>query len=239
MNASDSIAAESLPVILVVEDEPKLARLLADYLVAANYRPVIVERGDAALPAVREHDPALVLLDLNLPGLDGLAVCRALRKTSEVPVIMLTARAEEIDRLLGLELGADDYICKPFSPREVVARVRAVLRRTTLSAMADAAAADPVAIDVDSRRAEVGGKAVALTGVEFELLRALRERPGRVFSRAELLDRIYADFRDVSDRAVDSHIKNLRRKLDDALPGRELIHSVYGVGYRYEPDPVG
>jgi two-component system response regulator BaeR len=238
MSATDSVASDPLPVILVVEDEPKLARLLADYLAAAGYRPVIVDRGDAALPAVREQDPALVLLDLNLPGMDGLAVCRELRKTSEVPVIMLTARAEEIDRLLGLELGADDYICKPFSPREVVARVRAVLRRTVLSAAADAAFADPVTIDVDARRAEIGGKAVALTGVEFELLRALRERPGRVFSRAELLDRIYADFRDVSDRAVDSHIKNLRRKLDDALPGRELIHSVYGVGYRYEPDAL-
>lgn len=238
MNATGSIAVDAPPVILVVEDEPKLARLLADYLAAGNYQPVIVERGDDALPAVREQDPALVLLDLNLPGMDGLSICRELRKTSNVPVIMVTARAEEIDRLLGLELGADDYICKPFSPREVVARVRAVLRRTVLSAATEAAASDPVVIDVDARRAEIGGKAIALTGVEFELLRALRERPGRVFSRAELLDRIYADYRHVSDRAVDSHIKNLRRKLDEALPGRELIHSVYGVGYRYEVEPA-
>ncbi len=234
-----SIAAtdtDLAPLILVIEDEPKLARLLADYLSASQFRPIIVERGDEAIKAVREHDPALLLLDLNLPGMDGLSVCRELRKTSNVPVIMVTARAEEIDRLLGLELGADDYICKPFSPREVVARVRAVLRRTALSAASDAAVADPVAIDIDARRATISGKPVSLTGVEFELLRALRERPGRVFSRAELLDRIYADYRDVSDRAVDSHIKNLRRKLEDALPGRELIHSVYGVGYRYEVD---
>lgn len=229
---------ENPPKILIVEDEPKLARLLADYLHASAYEPVIVARGDEALPAVREQAPALVLLDLNLPGMDGLSVCRELRRTSEVPVIMITARAEEIDRLLGLELGADDYICKPFSPREVVARVRAVLRRAGAPAGADSAAADPVGLDIEARRVEVAGKPVTLTGVEFELLRTLRERPGRVFSRAELLDRIYPDYRDVSDRAVDSHIKNLRRKLDGALPGRELIHSVYGVGYRYEPEAL-
>lgn len=229
--------SDAKPVILIVEDEPKLARLLADYLRAADFEPAIVARGDEALAAVAEHQPALLLLDINLPGMDGIAVCRELRKSSDVPVIMITARAEEVDRLLGLELGADDYICKPFSPREVVARVRAVLRRTAAAA---AAPNDdtPLRLDVDARRAEVGGKPVALTGVEFELLRALSERPGRVFSRAELLDRIYADFRDVSDRAVDSHIKNLRRKLDAALPGRRLIHSVYGVGYRYEPEPA-
>lgn len=223
-------------VVLIVEDEPKLARLLADYLRAAAYEPIVVERGDTALAAVRQHDPAVLLLDLNLPGMDGLSVCRELRKISTVPVIMVTARAEEIDRLLGLELGADDYICKPFSPREVVARVRAVLRRAN-APNATSAMADPITIDIDARRADVAGKPVSLTGVEFELLRTLRERPGRVFSRAELLDRIYTDYRDVSDRAVDSHVKNLRRKLSDALPGRELIHSVYGVGYRYEPEP--
>lgn len=225
--------------VLIVEDEPKLARLLADYLRAADYAPIIIERGDEALPAIRDHAPVLVLLDLNLPGMDGLSVCRELRKTSDVPVIMLTARAEEIDRLLGLELGADDYICKPFSPREVVARVRAVLRRVSVRHDPDVVSGDPVVVDVEARRVEVAGKAVSLTGVEFELLRTLRERPGRVFSRAELLDRIYTDYRDVSDRAVDSHIKNLRRKLENAAPGRDLIHSVYGVGYRYEPEPPG
>jgi two-component system response regulator BaeR len=226
------------PVILVVEDEPKLAQLLADYLVAGGFAPHVVTRGDEVLAAVKAHDPALLLLDLNLPGMDGLSVCRELRKTSEVPVIMVTARAEEIDRLLGLELGADDYICKPYSPREVIARVRAVLRRATAASANHARAADPVQIDAAARRAQVDGRAVPLTGVEFELLRALHERPGRVFSRAELLDRIYSDYRDVSDRAIDSHIKNLRRKLDAALPGRELIHSVYGVGYRYEVEPL-
>ncbi|MBX3726525.1 MAG: response regulator [Xanthomonadales bacterium] len=223
--------------ILVVEDEPKLARLLADYLRAAAFEPVIVERGDQALAAVAEHRPALMLLDLNLPGMDGIEVCRALRRQSDLPVVMVTARVEEIDRLLGLELGADDYICKPFSPREVIARVKAVLRRL------DARRGGPgqeavVEIDAESRRVVVGGRPVTLTAVEFGLLSALAERPGRVFSRAELLDRIYDDWRDVSDRAVDSHVKNLRRKLDDALPGRTLIHSVYGVGYRYEPEPA-
>lgn len=219
--------------ILIVEDEPKLASLLADYLRASGFEPRIVERGDMALSAIAEHDPGLVLLDLNLPGMDGIDVCRELRRHSQLPVIMLTARTEEIDRLLGLELGADDYICKPFSPREVIARVKAVLRRTQFRP--DAPDSDPVHIDEDARRAEIEGRPVTLTGVEFELLRVLHGRPGRVFSRAELLDRIYSDYRDVSDRAVDSHIKNLRRKLAEALPGRELIHSVYGVGYRYEP----
>lgn len=222
--------------ILVVEDEPKLARLLADYLRAAAFAPVVVGRGDEALAAVAEHRPALVLLDLNLPGMDGIEVCRELRRRSDLPVVMVTARVEEVDRLLGLELGADDYICKPFSPREVIARVRAVLRRA--DAGRGGPGQDPVLeIDLDSRRVVAGGRPVALTAVEFELLRALAERPGRVFSRAELLDRIYDDWRDVSDRAVDSHVKNLRRKLDDALPGRTLIHSVYGAGYRYEPEP--
>ncbi len=224
------------PVVLVVEDEPKLSRLLADYLVAAEFFPVIIERGDEVMAAVSEHEPSLILLDLNLPGMDGIAVCRELRKHSNVPVIMVTARTEELDRLLGLELGADDYICKPFSPREVMARVRAVLRR--INTPGEVVGDDPLRVDVEARRVELNGKAVALTGVEFELLRTLRERPGRVFSRAELLDRIYTDYRDVSDRAIDSHIKNLRRKLDNALPGRELIHSVYGVGYRYEPSPA-
>jgi two-component system response regulator BaeR len=223
------------PVVLVVEDEPKLARLLADYLRAAGFRPELVGRGDEVAAAVREHAPVLVLLDLNLPGKDGIEVCRELRRDGDVPVIMVTARTEEIDRLLGLELGADDYICKPFSPREVIARVRAVLRRGAASDPA-AASAPVLQLDLEARRAQVEGRPVSLTGVEFELLRCLVERPGRVFSRAELLDRIYTDYRDVSDRAVDSHIKNLRRKLDAALPGRELIHSVYGVGYRYEPE---
>lgn len=223
-------------IILIVEDEPKLASLLADYLRAADYDPVIVDRGDAALAAISEHRPALVLLDINLPGMDGLSICKEIRRDSDLPVIMVTSRAEEIDRLLGLELGADDYICKPFSPREVVARVRAVLRRGRGNEVAPDN--DPLRIDTEARRVELAGKPVPLTGVEFELLRTLVDRPGRVFSRAELLDRIYDDFRDVSDRAVDSHIKNLRRKLDQALPGRELIHSVYGVGYRYEPTPA-
>jgi two-component system response regulator BaeR len=226
------MTAPPAQVVLVVEDEPKLARLLADYLRAAGFAPELVGRGDEVAAAVREHAPVLVLLDLNLPGKDGIEVCRELRRDSDVPVIMVTARTEEIDRLLGLELGADDYICKPFSPREVIARVRAVLRRGAATA-----GAPVLQLDLEARRAQVDGRPVSLTGVEFELLRALVERPGRVFSRAELLDRIYTDYRDVSDRAVDSHIKNLRRKLDAALPGRELIHSVYGVGYRYEPEP--
>jgi two-component system response regulator BaeR len=215
--------------ILVVEDEPKIAALLRDYLVASAYRVTVRETGTGTVDWVREHAPDAVLLDLMLPGEDGLAICRGVRTFSHVPILMITARVEEIDRLLGLELGADDYICKPFSPREVVARVRAVLRR------ASAAAADaPAPIELDEVRfeARVEGRALALTPVEFRLLRKLAAQPGRVFSRAQLIDALYEDHRVVSDRTVDSHIKNLRRKL--IAMGVDPIASVYGVGYRVE-----
>jgi two-component system response regulator BaeR len=173
-----------------------------------------------------------LLLDLMLPGIDGLAICRGVRAQSELPILMITARVEEIDRLLGLELGADDYICKPFSPREVVARVRAVLRRA-----AARGAPQPGAVELDDDRfeARVRGRRLELTPVELRLLRKLGQQPGRVYSRAQLIDAAYEDHRVVSERTVDSHIKNLRRKLADA--GVDPIASVYGVGYRYEPDP--
>ena len=237
MSTSPASTSPAAPAkILIVEDEPRLAAVLRDYLAAAGMVSEWVDDGGQVIDAFARYQPDLVLLDLMLPQRDGVDLCRELRASSDVPVIMVTARVEEIDRLLGLEIGADDYICKPFSPREVIARVRAVLRRA--DARRGGPGQDPVLeIDLDSRRVVAGGRPVALTAVEFELLRALAERPGRVFSRAELLDRIYDDWRDVSDRAVDSHVKNLRRKLDDALPGRTLIHSVYGAGYRYEPEP--
>jgi two-component system response regulator BaeR len=215
--------------ILVVEDEPKIAALLRDYLHAAAYRVSILERGDGCADWVREHAPDLVLLDIMLPGEDGLSVCRALRGFSTLPIILVTARVDEIDRLLGLELGADDYVCKPFSPREVVARVRALLRRAH-----PAHAALPVPIELDEERfeARVLGRPLTLTPVEFRLLRRLAAQPGRVFSRQQLIDAAYRDHRVVSDRTVDSHIKNLRRKLADI--GADPIGSVYGVGYRLE-----
>jgi two-component system response regulator BaeR len=215
--------------ILVVEDEPKIAALLRDYLVAAGYRVSVLDSGAGAADWIREQAPDAVLLDVMLPGEDGLAVCRGVRAFSNVPILMVTARVEEIDRLLGLELGADDYICKPFSPREVVARVRAVLRRVA-NAMLPAAA--PVELDEVRFEARVQGRPLTLTPVEFRLLRKLVAQPGRVFSRAQLIDALYEDHRVVSDRTVDSHIKNLRRKLVGM--GIDPITSVYGVGYRFE-----
>jgi len=224
--------------ILIVEDEPKLAALLSDYLVAAGYETQRIANGLEAVPAVRARMPDLLLLDLMLPGRDGLEICREVRTFSEVPIVMVTAKVEEIDRLLGLGLGADDYICKPFSPREVVARVQAILRRTQRAAPG-AAAAPGLSIDEASFRADYAGRALDLTPVEFRLLRTLAAAPGRVFSRGQLLDAAYTDHRVVTDRTVDSHIKNLRRKLDAASGGVEIIHSIYGVGYRLDVGVTG
>lgn len=218
--------------VLIVEDEEKLARLLAEYLQAAGFAAQRLADGRAVVPWVRQHTPALILLDLMLPGRDGLEICREIRAFSRVPILITTARVEEIDRLLGLELGADDYICKPYSPREVVARVKAVLRRTAPTA--SPAVSARLQLDEGSLRVRAGGRELELTAVEFALLQALYGAPGRIFSRERLMDRIYTDHRVVSDRTIDSHVKKLRRKLAELLPDEELIHSVYGVGYRYE-----
>lgn len=214
--------------VYIVEDEPELAALVADYARAAGYAATVFGDGAEALAAIRAAVPALVVLDLMLPGLDGLSLCRAVRAFSDVPIVMVTARVEEIDRLLGLELGADDYLCKPFSPRELVARIKAILRRS-------GAPGTPLAIDAVARRASVHGQALDLTRTEFDLLAALASRPGQVFSRARLLDLARQDNLEVTERAIDSHIKNLRRKIDAAAPGLEPIRSIYGVGYRFEP----
>jgi two-component system response regulator BaeR len=227
MEANDKVAR-----ILIVEDEPKLAALLSDYLKAASYVTDIVADGREVVPAVKANQPDLVLLDLMLPGRDGLEVCRELRTFSDVPIIMVTARVEEIDRLLGLEIGADDYICKPFSPREVVARVRAILRRT--QRRGEPSAARGLVIDETQYRASYNGQPLDLTPVEFRLLKAFAASPGRVFSRQQLLDNLYADHRVVTDRTVDSHIKNLRRKLQLVSPEQEIIQSIYGVGYKLD-----
>jgi two-component system response regulator BaeR len=219
--------------ILIVEDEPKLAQLLRDYLTQAGYTTHCLANGLEVVPWVKRYTPALLVLDLMLPGKDGLAVCRDLRAFSQVPIIMVTARVEEIDRLLGLELGADDYICKPFSPREVVARVKAVLRRLQTPETAQAQYGGFV-LDAQQYRATLDGQPLELTPVEFRLLGAFVAHPGRIFSRRQLVDTLYDDFRTVSDRTVDSHIKNLRRKIRPMRPDHEVIHSVYGVGYKLE-----
>jgi two-component system response regulator BaeR len=219
--------------ILIVEDEAKLARLEADYLHAAGFDCTILADGFEVVPWLRQHRADLVLLDLMLPGRDGLELCREIRTFSAVPIIMVTARIEKVDRLLGLELGADDYICKPFSPREMVARVKAVLRR--LQPPVSATAELLLTLDPACFRVRATGRETELTVVEFELLQALYRQPGRILSRNQLMDLIYPDQRIVSDRTIDSHIKKLRKKLTELLPDQEVIHSVYGAGYRYDP----
>lgn len=219
--------------ILIVEDDAKIADMLGNYLQMHGFATEWCADGQDALARVRHHMPALLLLDLMLPGLDGLAVCRAVRAFSAVPIIMVTARVDEIDRLLGLDTGADDYVCKPFSPREVVARIKALLRRSQ-GALAQPTAAAAFAVDEDRQQISWQGQPLPLTPVEFRLMRLLMTRPGQVFARARLLDSLHEDQRDVSDRAVDSHIKNLRRKLEQAGTGEAGISSVYGVGYRFD-----
>lgn len=217
--------------ILIVEDEPKLATLMRDYLSMAGYAVHCLENGLEVIPWVRSHTPRLILLDLMLPGRDGLDICKELRGFSAVPVIMITARVEEVDRLLGLDIGADDYICKPFSPREVVARVKAILRR---SPQLEVVAQARIHIDEEHYRASFDGVALDLTPVELRLLSTFARAPGRVFSRDQLLDKLYSDHRVVTDRTVDSHIRNVRRKLAQACPGQDPIQSLYGVGYKLE-----
>lgn len=225
--------------ILIVEDEPKIADLLQKYLHNASYQTHWLNSGIGVSDWVRTEKPDLILLDLMLPGKDGLEVCKEIRQFSPVPVIMLTARVEEIDRLLGLELGADDYICKPFSPREVIARIKAVLRRLQAFAAAvdnnqQASSGTLLELDRDRLTVRTGERETALTLVEFELLATLQQHPGRIFGREQLMSKVYTDNRIVSDRTIDSHIKKLRRKLAEILPQHELIHSVYSVGYKFE-----
>lgn len=224
--------------ILIVEDEPKLASLESDYLVQSGYETAIISNGLEVLPYIQTTPPDLILLDLMLPGKDGMEICKEIRQFSNIPIIMITARVEEIDRLLGLELGADDYICKPFSPREVVARVKAVLRRFKPPTPVENSNTFPDTIVLDERRytALVNKQEINLTSVEFQLLSKLFSEPGRIYSRDQLMDHIYNDHRVVSDRTIDSHIKKIRKKISEASPDQELIHSVYGVGYKFEQE---
>jgi len=229
MSAENTSGAD----ILIVEDEDKIADLLRDYLRQHGHVTHRLSRGDLVEDWVRNNHVDLILLDLMLPGRNGLDICRSLRGFSDAAIIMVTARVDEIDRLLGLELGADDYICKPFSPREVVARVATVLRRTRRQPQAAPASAGLV-LDESGWRATLDGSPLELTAVEFKLLDVLARQPGRIYSRDQLMDAMYRDERVVADRTVDSHVKKLRRKIADVVPGHEFIHSVYGVGYQYE-----
>lgn len=216
--------------VFIVEDETKLAFLLRDYLLQAQFEVMIFNDGLEVVEAVKVNEPAAILLDLMLPGKDGIQICSEIRRFSQVPILMVTAKVEEIDRLLGLEIGADDYICKPFSPREVVARVKTVLRRV---GPALDSSKHPFSLDEARLTVNTSVHSVQLTAVEFEILLCLSNEPGRIFSRNTLMDNIYKDNRIVSDRTIDSHIKKLRKKLvDDAK--LDIIRSVYGVGYKME-----
>jgi len=221
-------------MILIAEDESKIASLLADYLVAAGYETHVVADGADVMASVNSMRPELVLLDIMLPGKDGLEICRELRHNNDVPIIMITAKVEEIDRLIGLESGADDYICKPFSPREVVARVKAILRRARHST--DVAPLFPAGLRLDpgSHSATLDNVPLHLTPVEFRLLHALWSEPGKILSRDTLMDTVYADNRVVTDRTVDTHVKNVRRKIEAIRPGDTSIRSIYGMGYRLD-----
>jgi DNA-binding response OmpR family regulator len=221
-------------LILVVDDEKEILKLARDYLERAGFRVLGASEGVTALAVARGDQPDLVVLDLNLPGMDGLDVCRTLRQESDVPIIMLTARVDETDRLIGLELGADDYISKPFSPRELVARVRAVLRRTGADTrQAEILRVSDLEIHLAGHRVTRSGDLVELSRIEFNLLVILAQHPGLTYTRAQLLERIHGYAFEGYDRSIDAHIKNLRRKLEPNPSEPIYVLTVYGVGYKF------
>jgi len=223
-------------LILVVDDESRIARLARDYLEQAGFRVLTAGDGVTALAISHRDRPDLIVLDLKLPGMDGLDVCRSIRRESDTPIIMLTARVEEPDRLIGLELGADDYITKPFSPRELVARVRTVLRRTHAPSAGRLLRVADLEIDQDGHRVRRAGEAVELSRIEFSLLSILAQHPGQALSRAQLLDRLHGVAYEGYDRSIDAHIKNLRRKLEPDPSTPRYVQTVYGVGYRFNDE---
>ncbi|PKB87432.1 two-component system response regulator BaeR [Ewingella americana] len=234
---NDSTLSANAPLkILIVEDEPKLGQLLVDYLEAAGYATQWLSNGSDVVPLVKANPPAMILLDLMLPGISGLSICRDIRQFSDIPIMMVTAKTEEIDRLLGLEIGADDYICKPYSPREVVARVKVILRRCVRPVEG---VSEDFGLHIDEAcfQASYQGHELDLTPAEFRLLKTLSVKPGYVFTREVLLNNLYDDYRVVTDRTIDSHIKNLRRKLESIDGDKGFIRAVYGVGYRWEAEP--
>ncbi len=214
--------------ILIVEDEIKLANLLADYFKLTEYAPHIIDNGDDVIAWVKSHKPSVILLDIMLPGKDGITLCQEIRQFSNVPILMVSAKVDELDRLLGLDLGADDYICKPFSPREVVARVKAVLRRAGSSNILS----NDFLLNENHLTATFKRNVIVFTSIEFQLLKLLANKPGRIFTREQLMQNMYSDDRIVNNRTIDSHIKKLRKKLIIISEGEDLIQSVYGAGYR-------
>ena len=223
-----------MTTVLVVEDEIEIARVVRDYLDRAGFEVILVGDGGSAVASARSAKPDLLVLDLGLPGRDGLDVAREIRRWSNTPIVMLTARGDESDRIVGLELGADDYVVKPFSPKELVARVRAVLRRTRTASRGDEIlrAAD-VEIDTAKMRVTVGGSPAELTPTEFELLATLVREPGRVFTRAQLLDAVHGVAIESYERAIDAHVKNIRRKIEPTPGAPRYLLTVHGVGYRF------
>jgi two-component system, OmpR family, alkaline phosphatase synthesis response regulator PhoP len=223
-----------MTTVLVVEDELEIARVVRDYLQHAGYEVIVVGDGGSAVASVRSAKPDLLVLDLGLPGTDGLDVAREVRRWSETPIVMLTARGDESDRIVGLELGADDYVVKPFSPKELVARVRAVLRRSRASQRGDEVIrVAGVEVDTAKMRVTVAGEAVELTPTEFQLLAALAREPGRVFTRSQLLDAVHGVAIESYERAIDAHVKNIRRKIEPTPGSPRYVLTVHGVGYRF------
>lgn len=222
--------------ILIVEDEKKLADLLAAYFQQAGYNTHCLFDGTEVVAWVNTQQPDMILLDLMLPGKDGISLCREIRSQSQVPIMMITARVDEIDRLLGLEMGADDYVCKPFSPREVVARAKAILRRTEQARQPGRQSPCNLQMDDDRHSVSYRQQPFTFTHVEYRLLKLLASEPGRIFSREQLMNAMYDDHRIVSDRTIDSHVKKIRKKFTDQFPDIDFIYSVYGVGYKLEID---
>jgi DNA-binding response OmpR family regulator len=223
--------------ILIVDDEPKIVQIARDYLENAGFSVISANNGETALASVRNQMVDLIVLDLGLPDMDGLDVCRNVRRNSNVPIVMLTARDEEADKLVGLELGADDYVTKPFSPKELVARVRAVFRRVEAAEKPpEIIRALDITLDIGSMRLLVGDRNVELTPTEFQLLAKLASQPGRIFTRAQLLESIHGVAIESYERAIDAHIKNLRRKIEPEPSQPRYILTVYGVGYRFSDE---
>ncbi len=218
--------------ILIVEDEFNLAQIMKDYLARDNILSTIIDDGDEVVAFVKEHQPSVILLDLMLPNKDGITLCKEIRQFSDVPIIMTTARVDEIDRIIGLEIGADDYVCKPYSPRELVARVKVHLRKTQANSSVEQD--NSLMLNNDFMTVNLGSNNIELTFVEYNLLRKLYENPGRIFNRNQLMDSIYSDGRIVSDRTIDSHIKKIRKKLQKLDDSSEYIHAIYGCGYKFE-----